>query len=183
MAPGRTFYRGKVGRRDNATLHFRDTLGIHHAKRGGGVALLTRPAFEPLFTTHPSEVGSTSQLTLLAAMLRTALSHPICRQATTFCGVLSAIQGASAWSSCLLSARCHDRCVIASPCLPLATNCNLTRHHPIHAQNLTIQPPTAQVPSSCLASTCSDVSSRPPCNCKTGTGPAIFLSAPDGPVK
>ena len=37
--------------------------------RKGGVALLRRPISEPLFMTHPSEVGSTSQLTLLAAML------------------------------------------------------------------------------------------------------------------
>ena len=37
------------------------------------------------------------------------------------------------------------------------------RHHPIHAQNFTIKPPsTAQAPCSCLASTCGDVSSRPP---------------------
>ena len=100
----------KQGRRNNATHLF----GIHHAKRGGvrGVALLRRPTFEPLFTTHPSEVGSTSPWTLLAAMLRGPLSHPICRQTTTFCGVLSAIQGASAWSSCLLSALAM-RCVIA----------------------------------------------------------------------
>ena len=41
---------------------------------------------------------------------------------------------------------------------------NLTRHHPIHAQNLTIWSlSTAQVPCSCLGSTCSEVSSRPPC--------------------
>ena len=31
--------------------------------------MLRRPTFEPLFTTHPSEVGSTSPWTLLAAML------------------------------------------------------------------------------------------------------------------
>ena len=41
---------------------------------------------------------------------------------------------------------------------------HLTRHHPIHAQHFTIKPPsTAQVPCSRFASTCSDVSSRPPC--------------------
>ena len=41
---------------------------------------------------------------------------------------------------------------------------HLTRHHPIHAQNSTIKShSTAQVPCSRLASTCSDVSSRPPC--------------------
>ena len=41
---------------------------------------------------------------------------------------------------------------------------HLTRHHPIRAQNFTIwSHSTAQVPCSCLASTCSDVSIRPPC--------------------
>ena len=44
-----------------------------------------RPTFEPFFTTHPSQVGSASLWTLFAAMLRSALSHPICRQTTTFC--------------------------------------------------------------------------------------------------
>ena len=66
-APGRSFHtfgRGRVGRRNNATLLFRDT-----PCEKGGVALLRRPTFEPLFMTHPSEVGSTSPWTLLAAML------------------------------------------------------------------------------------------------------------------
>ena len=40
-----------------------------YTMRKGVVALLRRPTFEPLFTTHPSEVGSTSPWTLLAAML------------------------------------------------------------------------------------------------------------------
>ena len=39
-----------------------------------------------------------------------------------------------------------------------------TRHHLTHAQNFTIRShSTDQVPCLCLASTCSDVSSRPPC--------------------
>ena len=43
-------------------------------------------------------------------------------------------------------------------------NLHLTRHHPIHAQNFTIWSHyTARVPCSCLGSTCSNVSSRPPC--------------------
>ena len=111
--------------------------------------MLRRPTFEPLFTTHPSEVGSTSPWTLLDAMMRGPLSRPICREATTCCGFLTAIQGASAWSSCLLSALAM-RCAIAV--------------HPIHAQNFTIwSHSTAQVPCSRLASTCSDVSFRTPC--------------------
>ena len=41
---------------------------------------------------------------------------------------------------------------------------HLTSHHPIRAQNFTTRShSTAQVPCSCLGSTCSDVSSRPPC--------------------
>ena len=98
-----------------------------------------------------------------AAMMRGPLSHPSCRQATTFCGVLSSIQGASAWSSCLLSALAM-RCVHHIPCLPLATNC--TRHVIIPSMHsaLTIwSHSTAHDPCSCLASTCSDVSNRPPC--------------------
>ena len=40
---------------------------------------------------------------------------------------------------------------------------NLTRHHPIHAQNFTIKShSTAQVPRLCFASTCSDVTTGPP---------------------
>ena len=41
---------------------------------------------------------------------------------------------------------------------------HLTRHHPIRAQSFTIRSySTAQVPCSCLGSTCRDVSSQPPC--------------------
>ena len=61
VSPGRSFltlYRGKQGRRNNATL-----FGIHHAKKRE-VALLRWPIFEPLFMTHPSQVRSTTQLTL-----------------------------------------------------------------------------------------------------------------------
>ena len=40
----------------------------------------------------------------------------------------------------------------------------MTCHHPIHAQNFTIWSHSmAQVPCSCLGSTCGDVYSRPPC--------------------
>ena len=102
---------GKQEQRNNATPTL---FGIHHAL--GGVALLRRQIFEPLFTTHPSEVGSTTPWTVLAAMLRGPLSDPICRQTIAFCGVLSAIQGASAWSSC------HEMCH-RIPWLSLATNC------------------------------------------------------------
>ena len=39
---------------------------------------------------------------------------------------------------------------------------HLTRHHPIHAQQITIEShSTAQVPCSCLGSTCGVVSNRP----------------------
>ena len=49
--------------------------------------------------------------------------------------------------------------------LPVLVALHLTCHHPIHAQNFTIRShSTAQVPCSCLASTYSDVSSRPPCD-------------------
>ena len=108
-APGRnfhTFYRGKQERRNNATLLF----GKHHAKRE--VALKRRSIFEPLFTAHPSKVGSNTPWTVLAAMLRGPLSHPICRQTIAFCCVLSAIRGASALQSCPLSAH-SNRCVIS----------------------------------------------------------------------
>ena len=159
VAPGRsfhTFYRGQQGQRDNATLPFRCTP----CEKKGWVALLRRTTFEPLFTTHPSEVGSTTLWTVLAAMLRGPLSHPICGQTTAFCGVWSAIQGASALQCCPLSAH-SNRCVIAfHGWLSRQTALD----HPIHAQNFTIRShSTAQVPCSCLASTCSDVSSRPPC--------------------
>ena len=131
--------------------------------RKGVFALLRRPTFEPLFTTHPSEVGSTSPWTLLAAMMRGPLSHPICRQATTFCWCFerdSRYIGLVILSSL---STCHEMC--PSHSMAASRNkLNLTRHHPIHAQNFTIwSHSTAQVPCSCLASTCSDVSSRPPC--------------------
>ena len=106
----------KQERRNNATLTFS--------------GYIRRPTIEPLFTTHPSEVGSTSPWTLSAAMMRGPLSHPICRQATSFCWVLSAIQGASAWSSCLLSALAM-RCVIAfHGCLSRRTGLDTSSSHP-----------------------------------------------------
>ena len=42
-------------------------FGIYHARKG--VVALLRPTFEPLFMTHPSQVGSTTPRTFLAAML------------------------------------------------------------------------------------------------------------------
>ena len=119
--------------------------------------MLRRPTFEPLFTTHPSQVGSTSLWTLFAAMLRTrALSPDLSRNDYFLCVVLSAIQGASAWSSCLLSAP-SNRCVTAfHDCLSRQTALNTSSSHPWSRS-------TVHVPCSCLASTCSDVSSRPSC--------------------
>ena len=93
-----------------------------YTMRKGGVAFLRRPTFEPLFTTHRSEVGSTSPWTRLAEMMRGPLSHPICRQATAFCG------GFARDSRCIglviLSSlsTCHEMCH-RIPRLPLATNC------------------------------------------------------------
>ena len=132
--------------------------------RKSGVALLRRPIPEPLFTTHPSKVGSTTPWTVLAAMLRGPLSHPICRQTIAFCGVLSAIQGgASALQSSPLAAHSKQMCHL-NPLADSRDKLHLTRHHPIHAQNFTIRShSTAQVPHPRRASTCSDVSSRPPC--------------------
>ena len=74
--------------------------------------------------------------------------------------VLSAIQGASALQSCQpIPTDVSSHSLSDSP-----DKLHLTRHHPIQAQNITIRShSTAQVPCSCLASTCSNVSSRPPC--------------------
>ena len=63
----------------------RDTPFSGYTMRKRRVALLRRATVKPLYMTHPSEVGSTSQLTLLAAVLRGLLSHPICRRTTAFC--------------------------------------------------------------------------------------------------
>ena len=127
-----------------------------------GVALIRRAIFEPLFTTHPSEVGSTTPRTVLAAMLRGPLSHPICGQTIACCGGFER------------DARCIGFAILSSQPIPTDVSSqsmadsrdklHLTRHRPIHAQNFTIRlHSTAQVPCSCLALTCSDVSSRPPC--------------------
>ena len=83
-APGRSFHTFYGRKRDDVTTRPSPLSG--YTMRKGEVALLRRHTFEPLFMTHPSQVGFTSRWTLLAAMLRTALSHPICRQAATFCG-------------------------------------------------------------------------------------------------
>ena len=108
-APGRsshTFYQGKVERRNNAT----PVPFSGYTMRKGEVALLRRTFFEPLFTTHPSLVGSTSPWTLRDVAYR-ALS-PDLSPHDYFLWVLRAIPGASAWSSCPLSAR-SNRCVTA----------------------------------------------------------------------
>ena len=102
-----TFHRGKQGRRNNATPF----SGYTMQKRW--VALLRRPMFEPLFTTHPSEVGSATPWTVLAAMLRGPLSHPMCRP-TTFLRI-----GLVIFSSLSpFQQMCH-----LIPWLTLATNC------------------------------------------------------------
>ena len=117
----------------------------------GGVALSRRPNFEPLFTTHPSEVGS-----VLAAMLRGPLSHPIGRQTTAFCGGFerdSRCIGLDILSSPITS---QEMCHLIPDCLSRQTALDSSSSHPWSHS-------TAQEPCSCLASTCSDVSSRPPC--------------------
>ena len=111
-----TFFRGKQGRRNNAPRLF----GVHHAK--GGVALLRRPIFEPLFTTHPSQVGSATPWTLLAAMLRGPLSHPICRQTIAFCGVFERDSRCIGFAI-LSSLRPFQQMCHLIPLLILATNC------------------------------------------------------------
>ena len=105
----------KQERRNNATLTFS--------------GYIRRPTIEPLFTTHPSEVGSTSPWTLSAAMMRGRSLTRFVAKRLHFCWVLSAIQGASAWSSCLLSALM--RCVIAfHRCLSRRTGLDTSSSHP-----------------------------------------------------
>ena len=115
-------------RRNNVTPSpFRDT-----PCEKGGSRLLRRSTFEPLFMTP--EVGSTSPWTLFAAMLGTALSHPMCRQTTTFLwGVLSAIQGASAWSSCLVSPLAMRYAISLHVCLSRQTALDTSSSHPCTA--------------------------------------------------
>ena len=113
--------------------------------RKGEVALLRRPTFEPLFTTHPSEVGSTSPWTLLAAVLRGRSLTRLVAKPLLFVGLerdSRLIGFVILFSLSILQQICH-----VIPRLTLAT-------HPIHAQNFTIwSHSTAQVPRSCLAST------------------------------
>ena len=115
----------------------------------GGVALLRRPIFEPLFTTHPSHFGFTSPWTLLVALLRGPLSYPICRQTIAFCGSFEPDSRCIGLVILSCLSNCHEMCH-RIPWLTLATNCTW---HVI----------LAQVPCTCLRLTCSDVSSRPPC--------------------
>ena len=111
-APGRsfhTFYRGKVGRRNNATslTPFRDT-----PCEKGGVALLHIP---------PRSGLPTSPWTLLAAMMRGPLSHPICCQATSFCGGFERDSRCIGFVILSSLSTCHEMCHLI-PRLPLATN-------------------------------------------------------------
>ena len=125
-APGRsfhTFYRGKVVRRN-----IRDLLlfGIHHAKKEV-VALLRRPIFEPLFMTHPSEVGSTTPWD----SARRDVTRFVAKR-LHFAGGSSAIQGALALQSCPLSAH-SNRCVISfHGWLSRQTALDTSSSHPCH---------------------------------------------------
>ena len=106
----------KPGRRPNATLLF----GIHHAKRRSRI--VTSLHFWATFhdTSLPGRVYL-SMDTPSRDVAYGALSPEL--SPNDYClWVSSAIQGASAWSSCLLSAR-SNRCVISSPWLTLETNC------------------------------------------------------------
>ena len=74
------------------------------------------------FSRHiPPEVGSTTPWTVLAAMMRGPLSHPICRQATTFCGDIE--RDSRCIGLVILSSlsTCHEMCH-PIPWLPVATN-------------------------------------------------------------
>ena len=121
-----------------------------------GVALSRRPILEPLFTTHPSE-GRVYHSTDSA---RRDVAWP-------------ALSPDLSPNDCILWGFQRDsRCItfaILSSLSPFQQNVSshsmadsrdklhLARHHPIHAQNFTIRShSTAQVPCSCLASTCSD---------------------------
>ena len=130
----------KVGRRNNATHLF----GIHHAKNGRSHCYVG-PLLSHFSRHSPVKSGLPLPWTVLAVMLRGPLSHPICRQGDYSLWVL-------------------PRDVSSHSMADSRDKLHLIRHHPIHAQNFTIRShSTAQVPCSCLASTCSDVSSRPPC--------------------
>ena len=87
-----TFYRRKMGRLNNATLPFRDTP----CEKGGSRCHVGQCLSH--FSRHiPPRSG---------LPLHGQCSPRSCvAQATAFCGFLSAIQGASAWSSCPLSAQ------------------------------------------------------------------------------
>ena len=81
--------------------------------------------------THPSQVGSTSPWTVLAAMLLGPRSQPICRQTTTrLWVVLTAIQGAVALSSCPLSAHANRCAISLLGCLSRQTALDTSSSHP-----------------------------------------------------
>ena len=88
-----------------------------------------RPTFEPLFTTQPS---ATSPWTLLAAMLRGPLSHPICRQTAALCGGFRARFKAHRLCHLVLM------CVSSHSTADSRDKLHLTRHHLNHSQNFTI---------------------------------------------
>ena len=88
-----------------------------------------------------------------------ALSPDLSPSDYIFCWVLSAIQGASAWSSCPLSARAN-RCVLSfHGCLSRQTALDTSSSHPCTELHdlVTLHG------SSTMFMPCSDVSSRPPC--------------------
>ena len=95
------------------------------------VQLLRQRTFETFHDTSLSgRVGSTFPWTLLAAILRGPLSPDLWPSNYILVGVWSAIQGASAWSSCLLSALTL-RCVIAfHGCLSRQTELDMSSSHP-----------------------------------------------------
>ena len=102
-----------MGRRNNATPFSGYTV------QKEGSHCYVGPFFEPLFTTQPFEVWSTSPWTLFAAMLRGPLSHPICRQTIAFCERDSRCTGCAILSSLSpFQQMCH-----LIPWLTLATNC------------------------------------------------------------
>ena len=141
----------KTGRRDNATLLF----FIHHAKRMGW-----RCYVGPFLSHFSRHVTRRSGLPLHGKCSpRCCVARSLARFVAKR---LHFVGGVERDSRCIgfaiLSSLSpfHQMCHLI-PWLTLATN-HLTRRRPTHAQNFTIRShSTAQVPCSCLASTCSDV--------------------------
>ena len=110
VAPGRsfhTFYRGKQGRRNNATLPFRDT-----PCEKGRVALLRRPILSHFSRHIPPRSGLPlhGQCSPRCCVAR-SLTRFVAKR-LHFVGILSAVQGASAWHP-VLSQHIAMRCVIS----------------------------------------------------------------------